>query len=493
MTDAELPAEMRLAIDAATRRLDGGRVLIGGSPLRLLRLTETGARTADALWAGEPVGDRRGARRLARRLLDAGAAHPRPRRGPFGPDDVTVVIPVLDDVDALATTLRAIEAAAPGPARVVVVDDGSADPGPIADTATRHRATVVRRSVTGGPAAARNRGLAEVTTPLVAFVDADVAPEAAWLPTLLPQFADPAVVAVAPRVRARPGPAGGADGVLSRFEREHSPLDLGPHEARVAASTRIAYVPSTALLARTEAVAAVGGFDEGLRFGEDVDLGWRLVAEGGTVRYAPTATVTHPTRRDLWAWLRQRFDYGSSAAPLARRHPGALAPVRVSAWSAAAWGLVAIGQPGPGLALALGATAALPSRLGPLEHPWRESLRLAGVGTWAAWRPLAAAITRVWWPVALAAAVVSRRARRVVLAAALVPSLLDWADGERALDPLRYTALHLLDDAAYGAGVWVGCLRERDAAALAPDLASWPGRRTGVHSPEIATPGGPPP
>jgi hypothetical protein len=165
----------------------------------------------------------------------------------------------------------------------------------------------------------------------------------------------------------------------------------------------------------------------------------------------------------------------------------------VSAWSAAAWSLAAVGQPVPGVLVGLGATAALPSRLGPLGHPWREALRLAGGGTWAAWRPLASAITRVWWPIALAAAVVSRRARRVLLAAALVPALLDWADGDRDLDPVRYTALRLLDDAAYGAGVWVGCLRERDATALAPDLASWPGRRTRLHSAEVITPGGPPP
>jgi mycofactocin glycosyltransferase len=40
-------------------------------------------------------------------------------------------------------------------------------------------------------------------------------------------------------------------------------------------------------------------------------------------------------------------------------------------------------------------------------------------------------------------------------------------------DPVR-----VLDDVAYGAGVWRGVLRERTIAPLLPRFSSWPGRRT---------------
>jgi hypothetical protein len=123
----------------------------------------------------------------------------------------------------------------------------------------------------------------------------------------------------------------------------------------------------------------------------------------------------------------------------------------------------------------------LAPRLRGLRHPWWEAVRIAGTGHLYAGRLVADAVRRVWWPFALAAALVSRRARRGVLAAAVVPPLLEWYVERPPLDPVRWTALRVLDDAAYGAGVWAGCWRERSTAALRPDLTSWPGPRPAVE------------
>jgi GT2 family glycosyltransferase len=518
----------RVVLDGSVRRIDDGRVLIGGSPMRLMRLTEAGSRLVDRWSSGDEVGTGTGGRRLARRLLDRGMAHPQVEPSGVRATEVTVVIPVFDRTAGLERTLAAIACADDQPAAVVVVDDRSSGDGPadVAQVAAAGGARFVGRPGRGGPGAARNSGLAVVDTPLVAFVDADVEPARDWLARLLPHLDDPAVVAAAPRVRptdsvnptdsvgssaesseapdpsspanspigtesvpnrcpgAPPTSAGGAGwsltGALDRFERTRSPLDLGPEPARIAPRTRVAYVPTTTLVARVGAVRDVGGFDERLAFGEDVDLVWRLVESGRTVRYEPMATVTHPVRPDLPAWLRQRFDYGCSAAPLSARHPGALAPVSVSAWSAAAWALAVAGHPVTGVAVATAATLQLPRRLTGLAHPWQESFRLAGRGTWSAWRPLSTAVTRTWWPVALTASLVSRRARHAVVAAAVVPPVVDWLAGERDVDPAGYLALRLLDDLAYGAGVWAGCLRHRTARPLVPDLTSWPGRRPAI-------------
>ena len=488
-TSPDPVSNSRLRLDPSVRRIDQGRVLIGGSPTRLFRLSAAGASVVERLMGGSAVGESSAARRLARRLLDGGLAHPVVEPSGARADQVTVVIPTLGRPPGLAATLAALAVGDARPARVVVVDDGSsvADAAAIAQVARAAGAELVRRDLTGGPAAARNSGLAVVSTPLVAFVDGEVEPKANWLTYLLPHFADPAVMAVAPRVLPSVGasdrataPGSMAD-LLGRFERSRSPLDLGPAEARVAPRTRVAYVPTTALVVRVPALTEIGGFDEALQFGEDVDLVWRLVEAGGTVRYEPAASVRHPIRPDLGAWLRQRFDYGSSSAPLSARHPDALAPVSVSVWSAAAWALVATGFPIAGVAVGAAASAQLPARLGALDHPWVEGLRLAGGGTWAAWRPLSSAVTRTWWPIAIGAALVSRRARRAVVAAALVPALVDWSKSDRALDPVRYTALRVADDLAYGAGVWAGCWQHRTIEPLRPDLHSWPGRAAAVE------------
>jgi mycofactocin system glycosyltransferase len=236
-------------------------------------------------------------------------------------------------------------------------------------------------------------------------------------------------------------------------------------------------VPAAALVVRVEALHQVGGFDPGLRVGEDVDLVWRLDEAGWRCRYEPASVVEHRPRPDLGAWARQRMAYGRSAGELSRRHPGALAPASVSGWSAGAWGLAAAGWPLAGGALTLGAGLALGAKLGgrkALDAPWTESLRLVIRGTMFAGAQLATAMRRAWWPLALAAAVPSRRARRAVMAAAVVPPLLTWLRRRPALDPARFVALQVADDAAYGVGLWQGCWRARTVAPLVPDLTSWP-------------------
>jgi mycofactocin system glycosyltransferase len=269
-----------------------------------------------------------------------------------------------------------------------------------------------------------------------------------WLAGLLPHLADPRVAVVAPRVRSTVGP-----GLLARYERRRSPLDLGPEPAPVQPGTRVGYVPAAALVCRVEALEAVGGFDPALRYGEDVDLVWRLVAAGWRGRYEPTVEVLHEPRPTWGAWFAQRRGYGSSAAPLDRRHPGAVAPARADPWSAAAWVAVAVGHPVLGLATlgaAAGALARRLARTGAL--PAATAAGLAVRGTALAGPAFATAIRRAWWPLLAVTALVSRRARRVLVVAMLA-----------AGDPIR-----VVDDLAYSVGVWQGCRRERRWHALVP-------------------------
>jgi mycofactocin system glycosyltransferase len=243
----------------------------------------------------------------------------------------------------------------------------------------------------------------------------------------------------------------------------------------------VPFVPTAALVVRRDALEDVGGFDEDMRVGEDVDLVWRLARGGSTVRYVPASTVAHTSRATARTWLGQRFTYGTSAAPLARRHGRAVAPVAVSSWTAGAWALVAAGAPMAGAGLAAASAALLPRRLEGLRHPWRETARLAGLGHLYGGPAISDALRRPWWPFALAAGLVSRRARRVVAVAAVVPLLTDWHRQRPALDPVRWVALRLADDLTYGAGVWTGCWRERSLLALLPDLTNWPGRRPAIE------------
>jgi len=481
-------AQRRFRLDSSCRRTGAGRVLIGGSPLRVLTLSVGGAAVIDALQRDGEVEVRTAAMtRLLDRLTDLGIIHPMAAASDVAASDVAAsdVWQATERWTAAVTVVTPCKDELPRHPRwscaSVIVDDGSAPPlAPPAgegasddpDQQPRPAPTLVRLPRNMGPGGARDAGLERVDTPFVAFVDADVEVDETALASLTHWFDDPRVAMVAPRIRAMAAP-----GALAAFESIRSPLDLGAEPARVAPTTRVSYVPAAVLVCRAEALRAIGGFDASLRYGEDVDLVWRLVAAGWRCRYDPSVTALHRTRPTLRAWATQRFRYGTSAAPLARRHVGALAPVRMSGWSAATWAPVVAGFPLVGALIGAGTSLALVRKL-PQVAP-RESLRLAGLGNLYAGRLWCETLSRAWWPIAAMAAVTSRRLRPMVVGAWLVPIVLDGRVLRRdrpPIDPLRFALLHLLDDLAYGAGVWVGAWRERSAAALLPSFESWPPR-----------------
>lgn len=410
---------MRYRVDSTWRRVGrNGSSVLAGSPLRLFRLTAAGADVADRVERGEIVHSG-----LIDRLLDAGAIHPLVD-GPvrFGVDDITIVTPQLG-----------------GQVRRdgrITVDDGSA---PSLDGAT------ARLPVNRGPAAARNEGRRHVATALIAFIDADVdlppdgasgaAPGdevAAWWAPLLAHFDDPDVGLVAPRVHGD----------------DASSLDLGDEPGRIRAGTRVSYVPAAAVLVRAEAFDDVGGFDEQLRFGEDVDFVWRLDEAGWRCRFEPSAMVSHRPRSTWRARLIQQVGYGSSSAPLALRHPNALAPIRTNGWTAAAWSLAGIGHPVVAFGVAASGIAVVARKL-PDAAP-KVAVEIAIRSQLRAGIQIGQAVRRAWWPIVGLAAVFSRRARWVGAVAAIA-------------SPRR-----VLLDGAFGWGMWAGMLRHRTWTPVVP-------------------------
>ena len=464
-----LPVGFGIRLDSDTRSSADGRTLIGGAPMRRLRLTEHAAKLLAELRTGVPV-TRLAARRLGRRLCDAGIAHPVPPPGGPDPAEVTCVVPVRDDPGGLAALLGSLDSHQPAPGGLTIAEDGSRDPDEIAALATRWNARLIQRTAARGPAGARNDGWRASPTPIVAFLDADVEVGPDWLAPLLAHFADPTVAAVAPRVRA----PGSPQDALGGFERECSPLDMGARPSGVAPRRRVRYVPSAALLFRRDVLEDLGGFDEDLRVGEDVDLVWRAVAAGWTVRYEPSVEVSHRNRPSWAALARQRFGYGTSAAPLALRHPRTLAPLEMAPWGLATWAALALGgRRGtlPAAAITAVAIGRLHGRLASGDGtPPAEVARIVLGGQLASGRQVAVAVRRAWLPL-LGVAAAWPWGRRLATAALVAEPLASWLTRRPGIGPLRWTAATLLSDASYCAGVWRGALAERSTTALRPRLA----------------------
>lgn len=193
------------------------------------------------------------------------------------------------------------------PFEVVVVDDASTD-----DTAAvlerLHAATsldlgVVHRAVNGGPAVARNDGIAAARGRLVAFTDDDCVPSPGWLQALVDAMGDGHRVVVG---RTEPDP-GAVEGPFSRTLRMHDAT----------------FLQTANVLYRREALDAVGGFDASLRTGEDTDLGLRVAATGVEVVFAPDALVHHDVSPSDWRAAVRQATRWTDLPAVARRHPTA--------------------------------------------------------------------------------------------------------------------------------------------------------------------------
>lgn len=435
--------------------------IVGGSPTRMLKLSPVARELVGA--DGRLVVRDRQSALLVRRLLRAGVAQPRPMFGP-GSESVTVVIPVRDNqsgIDRLLPRLHGLS--------VIVVDDGSEVP------IVAPGATVVRRETSGGPAAARNAGAAQATTDFIAFLDSDVVPDRDWLLPLLSHFSDPEVGMVAPRIV----PLETRGGTVTRYEGLCSSLDMGRREGPVVPGTRISYVPSAAIIVRR---SAFDGFDEDMQVAEDVDMCWRLVRAGWSVRYEPIAAVAHEHRARLASALNRRRYYGTGAALLSGRHPEVGAPLVLTVPMAVAMAALAT-RTRIGAAIAviimLARGRRLHQRVGEMPDAVATATRLTAQSFGFGLAQTASALCRHYWPISIVLALLSKRFRLMLLIAAVADGLVEWVRRE-LLNPepvervglWRFLLLKRLDDLAYGTGLWQGVAVERQVTALKPVIGA---------------------
>ena len=462
-----LPAGFQVQIDPRCARGGNLRYLVGGSPLRVMKLSDPalGMTSGDGRIA---VHDN-GTQVLARRLLDAGIAHPRPMSGP-DVSDVTVVVPVHGNQSGVDRLLAALTDIA-----VIIVDDASDEPIQVPDGVG-----LIRLEDNRGPAAARNAGLSAATTGFVAFLDSDTVPDNGWLTMLLGHFADPTVALVAPRIVGLGAVCSDADtesSAVAAYANRFSSLDMGPREALVAPGSPIAYVPSAAMVVRCSAFL---GFDETLRVAEDVDLCWRMHQDGWRIRYDPIAAVGHDHRESLRGMLNRRRFYGTGAAELAERHGQLAAPVVTTApLAAAVIGLMMRSRVGALVAAVILAVVYRRTRrlLGDIPRgrtiAAQNTARAVGFGLLQA----CAAVLRHYWPASLLAFAWSRRFRRWLPVVAIAEAVAMWIRNQLVdpeapvMSPLHYAVYRRLDDLAYGAGLWQGALSRRDVGALRPVIS----------------------
>ena len=182
---------------------------------------------------------------------------------------VSVVIAVRDGARYLPDALASVLDQTVAPAELIIVDDGSTDGSGEVAAAHAPEARIIVQPPTGY-AAAVNRGVAEASSPLLAFLDADDR----WTET-----------ALADRLAVLDEAADAVDIVVGATQNFLSP-DLSGEEAagiRLHERPFRAEVFAAAVL-RAEAWARVGPLDETLRTGSAID--WMSRARLLDLRFA---------------------------------------------------------------------------------------------------------------------------------------------------------------------------------------------------------------
>ena len=211
---------------------------------------------------------------------------------------VTVAVTTYNDGELLAEALESVAAQTVKPAEIIVVDDGSEPataPGVIRRLESAQAMSVeYHRQANAGPSAARNRGLALATQPLIAYLDADDR----WRPEHLERKVE--------RMNALPDSHSTVYDACVEFDHATGlwlkTIPVGGYDGSIAGA-RLGLpggVPAGMpfQLHRVKALRQVGGFDTSLRVNEDFDLLLRLAKCGYAIAGSAEATLERRVRPD---------------------------------------------------------------------------------------------------------------------------------------------------------------------------------------------------
>lgn len=192
---------------------------------------------------------------------------------------VSCIIPTYNAEAFIEETLDSVFAQTVPVAEVIVVDDGSTDT--TTDAVSRYNSNVrLLVQDNAGPAAARNNGIRNSSGEFIAFLDSDDLWTANKIETQLARFGAKPDLQV-------------CFANLTNFRTVTGSTCFSDGYTEAADWPRIHFSPCT-LLARRTAFDMIGGFDAGLRRGEDTEWFVRMMMRG----------VPYETVSDVLLWRR---------------------------------------------------------------------------------------------------------------------------------------------------------------------------------------------
>lgn len=212
--------------------------------------------------------------------------------------DVSIIMPVFNQVNLTRQCLSALAAVTHGVEyEVIVVDDGSTDETQEFLTSLGGDVQIVRNDANSGFAKSCNRGAATARGRYLVFLNNDTIPLEGWLRALVDEVETHAEVAVVgSKLLYEDGTIQHAGVVFSKvmFTPYHIYRQLPGDHPVVNRRREFQCVTAACTLIRREVFEAAGGFDEGyLNSFEDVDLCLKIRERGWRVVYQPKSVLYH--------------------------------------------------------------------------------------------------------------------------------------------------------------------------------------------------------
>ena len=212
---------------------------------------------------------------------------------------VAVIIVTWNASTLLERVLDSLEKQTCQPARIVIVDNGSADVAHLPSIIARHEnCELIPLPENRGFAAANNVGIVRCPeADLIALLNPDAFPEPEWLAELVKAAErHPEAASFASRL-LNDGDDTRLDGAGDYLTVAGKPGRRGhmqPAEDRYLDYEPVFAPCAAAALYRRKALMECGGFDERFFcYVEDVDLAFRMLLAGHLTHYVPTAAVRH--------------------------------------------------------------------------------------------------------------------------------------------------------------------------------------------------------
>ena len=225
---------------------------------------------------------------------------------------VSIIIPTFNGALRIGRCLEALTKQLSGmDAEVLVVVDGSTDD--TAEVVAQFPGVRLISQSNAGPAAARNHGAREALGSIILFTDDDCVPVSNWLVKMLEPFKDPELVGVKGIYRTH----------QKRLTARFVQIEYEDRYRLMNHLANIDFIDTYSAGFRRDHFLKMNGYDTSfpVACAEDVELSYRMSAQGWKMKFVPGAVVyhTHPDR--FWDYLKKKYKFAFWRVLAVRKNP----------------------------------------------------------------------------------------------------------------------------------------------------------------------------